>query len=128
MDWQVIREHYPQQWLLLEAIKAHSTANKRVLEQLAVVGAFPDSVSAMRGYTELHREDPERELYVFHTSRDELDVTERQWLGNARWDALLAIDGSQLLLEQLADEALAEHRAGKTQPMVFTEDGRLVPG
>lgn len=78
MEWQVIRDNYPQQWLLLEAIKAHSTANKRILEQLAVIGVFPDSVSAMHGYTQLHREAPERELYVFHTSRAELDVTERQ--------------------------------------------------
>jgi hypothetical protein len=81
MEWHVIREHYPQQWLLLEAIKAHSQANKRVLEQLAVIGVFPDSVSAMQGYAQLHRGAPERELYVFHTSRAELDVTERQWLG-----------------------------------------------
>jgi hypothetical protein len=47
---------------------------------------------------------------------------------NARWDALLATDESQVLLEQLADEALAEYRAGKTKPMAFTDDGRLVPG
>ncbi len=33
MEWQAIREHYPQQWLLLEAIKAHSQANKRVLDR-----------------------------------------------------------------------------------------------
>lgn len=47
---------------------------------------------------------------------------------NARWDALLATDESQALLEQLADEALAEYRAGKTKPMAFTDDGRFVPG
>lgn len=47
---------------------------------------------------------------------------------NARWDALLATDESQALLERLADEALAELRAGKTKPMTFTDDGRLVPG
>ncbi len=27
MKWQEIRKHYPQQWLLVEAIKAHSEAN-----------------------------------------------------------------------------------------------------
>ncbi|MGD8794770.1 MAG: hypothetical protein PVF47_19630 [Anaerolineae bacterium] len=81
MQWQEIRKHYPQQWLLIEAIKAHSEADKRILEQLAVVGTFPDSVSAMKDYTRLHREAPERELYVFHTSRETLDITERQWLG-----------------------------------------------
>jgi hypothetical protein len=39
---------------------------------------------------------------------------------NARWDALLATDESQAVLERLADEAFAELRAGKTRPMVFT--------
>jgi len=78
MQWQEIRQYYPQQWLLLEAIKAHSEANKRILDQLAVVSIFPDSISAMDGYARLHRENPERELYVFHTSREALDITERR--------------------------------------------------
>jgi len=45
------------------------------------VGTFPDSVAAMQSYTQLHYEAPERELYVFHTSRKTLDITERRWLG-----------------------------------------------
>ena len=81
MKWHEIRTHYPQQWLLLEAIKAHSEANKRILEQLAIVGTFSDSSTALKGYQQLHHEAPERELYVFHTSRETLDVTERRWLG-----------------------------------------------
>lgn len=36
---------------------------------------------------------------------------------NAQWDALLATDEAQSLLEKLANEALAEHRAGKTKPL-----------
>ena len=81
MKWHEIRTHYPQRWLLVEAIKAHSEANKRILEQLAVVGTFPDSSTALKDYQQLHHEAPERELYVFHTSRETLDVTERRWLG-----------------------------------------------
>ena len=81
MQWQEIRQHYPKQWLLVEAIKAHSESDKRILEQLAVVGTFPDSVVAMKSYSQLHREAPERELYVFHTSREMLDIIERRWLG-----------------------------------------------
>jgi hypothetical protein len=85
MEWQEIRKHYPQQWLLVEAIKAHSEANVsgtyRILEQLAVVSTFPDSVAAMESYVQLRREAPERELYVFHTSRETLDIIERRWLG-----------------------------------------------
>jgi hypothetical protein len=81
MQWHEVRQRYPQQWLLVEAIKAHSEQNQRILEQLAVIAAYPDSVAAMQGYAQLHREAPDRELYVFHTSRATLEVEERYWLG-----------------------------------------------
>lgn len=81
MQWQEVRQTYPQQWLLIEAIKAHSEASKRVLDQLAVVSVFPDSTSALASYSQLHRDAPERELYVFHTSREQIEIAERTWLG-----------------------------------------------
>ncbi len=81
MQWNEIRNHYPHRWLLVEAIKAHSESGKRVLQQLAVVSTFPDSAAAMRAYVQLHRQSPERELYVLHTDREKIDITERRWLG-----------------------------------------------
>ncbi len=81
MNWQEIRLHYPKQWLLVEAIKAHSEANKRILDQLAVINVFADSISAMKSYAQIHREAPTRELYVLHTSREALNIQERIWLG-----------------------------------------------
>jgi hypothetical protein len=77
--WIEIRHHYPHQWLLVEAIKAHSEANKRILEELAVVDTFSDSVVAMQRYIQLHRAAPERELYGLHTDREKLEIRERQW-------------------------------------------------
>ena len=35
----------------------------------------------MKGYLQLHHQSPERELYVLHTDREVLDITERRWLG-----------------------------------------------
>jgi hypothetical protein len=81
MNWNQICAHYPHQWLLIEAIKAHSEADQRILEELAVIDAYPDSVAAMQSYTRLHREAPGRELYVAHTDRTELQITERRWMG-----------------------------------------------
>ena len=81
MQWQEIRGHFPQQWLLLEAVKAHSEGDQRILDQLAVLDAFPDSATALSDYARIHRDIPQRELYVFHTSRDTLDILERQGLG-----------------------------------------------
>lgn len=47
---------------------------------------------------------------------------------NKQWDELFVTEEAQLLLNKLADEALAEHRAGKTKPMAFRTEGRIVPG
>ena len=81
MKWQEIRQQYPHQWLLVEALQAYSDAGKRILSQLSVVGIYPDSPTTMTSYTNIHRQSPSRELYVLHTDRTELDIRERQWLG-----------------------------------------------
>jgi hypothetical protein len=59
---------------------------------------------------------------------DEDESEEEIAAENARWDALLATDESQRLLERMADEAWAEIQAGHAVPMVFTEDGEIAPG
>jgi len=81
MTWSDIRDHYPSQWLLVEALEAHSQAGKRIIEDMAVVGLYPDSVTAMKDYQKRHREAPQREFLVLHTDREDLDITERRWLG-----------------------------------------------
>ena len=81
MNWNQSRVQYPHQWLLIEAIRAHTETDQRILDDLAVIGVYPDSVAAMRGYVRLHQDAPERELYVAHTDRTELHITERRWLG-----------------------------------------------
>jgi len=81
MVWKEIRNHYPSQWLLVEAIKAHTESDKRILEELSVISIFPDSTPAMKAYMKLHRESPKRELYVLHTDREEIDITEQRWVG-----------------------------------------------
>lgn len=81
MTWPEIRLQYPHQWLLVEAIQAHSQCGRRLLDELAVVDRYTDGGAAMRGYLDLHRGSPSRELYVLHTDRKDLDIEERFWLG-----------------------------------------------
>jgi hypothetical protein len=81
MNWDQIRIANPQQWLLVEATRAHSEGTQRVVEDMDIVERFPDSAKALQRYSQLHRQAPDRELYVFHTSRERLDITERQWMG-----------------------------------------------
>lgn len=82
--WEEIRRQFPRQWLLVEAIAAHSSRGKRVLEDIAVLDAFQEAGTAMKSYQEMHRRSPQRELYVVHTDREMLDITEVDWLGLRR--------------------------------------------
>lgn len=71
----------------------------------------------------------EFELFNKEEQRKEDASTENATLtDDARWDILLASDESQNLLDQLADEVLAEIQAGQSRPMIFTEDGEIAPG
>ena len=85
MDWAEIRMTYPDQWLVIEALEAHTASdNLRRLDRLAVIETCQNGDAAMRKYRQLHLEHPERELYFVHTSRVELDIRERHWVGIRR--------------------------------------------
>ena len=81
MKWIEIREKFPRQWLLVETTGARSEGDRRILETLAVLASFSDSTDAFNAYKQRHRETPDRELYVLHTDREQLDVKERAWMG-----------------------------------------------
>jgi len=59
---------------------------------------------------------------------DEAETEEAIRASEEKWDALFAREDAQRLMEQMADEALEEYRAGRTRPIVFTEDGEIAPG
>ena len=94
MKWSKVRQAYPDQWLVVEALEAQTMADsRRQIERLAVIEPCSDGSSAMQSYRRLHQQYPEREFYFVHTSREELDIRERQWLGIRRADALSASGG-----------------------------------
>lgn len=90
MRWMEVRKAYPDQWLVIEAVQAHSEDDRRILDKIAVVEACADGAAALQSYRKLHQAYPEREYYYVHTSRAELDIRERQWLGIRRGHAPVA--------------------------------------
>ena len=91
MLWREVRKAYPNQWLIVEALEAQTVAgNRRQLGRLAVIESCPDGNTAFQRYRRLHQEYPAREFYFVHTSREKLDIRERQWLGIRRGDAARA--------------------------------------
>jgi hypothetical protein len=81
MRWSDVRAAYPNQWLVIEALEAHTTGNRRILDRIAVVDVCQDGRETMKRYGELHRQHPQREFCFVHTVNVELDIEERRWMG-----------------------------------------------
>ncbi|MDM8526995.1 hypothetical protein QUF58_02180 [Anaerolineales bacterium HSG24] len=77
MIWQKVRQCYPVQWLVIEALEAHTTIdNQRQLDRIAVIETCSDGQAAMQVYRQLHQQFPHREFYFVHTKRDNLNIQE----------------------------------------------------
>lgn len=81
MRWPDIRKTYPDQWLVIEALEAHTEDGERILDRLMVIETCPDGAAAFQSYRRLHQEYPQREFYFVSTRRETLTIHERQWLG-----------------------------------------------
>jgi len=55
MQWSEIRAAYPDQWLVIEALEAHSENNRRIFDRIALVEACAEGRAAMKRYGQLHR-------------------------------------------------------------------------
>jgi hypothetical protein len=83
MKWIDVKKNYASSWLLIEAIEAHTEGENRIVDKIAVIDSFQEksSKSALLRYLELHRDFPEREFYVVHSDRENLDIKEQKWAG-----------------------------------------------
>lgn len=84
VKWEQVREQYPEQWVLVEAIAAHSRNSIRYLDELSVISYFTDSTLAWKEYKKLHLAEPTREYYIFHTDHKIIEVTEQKFIGVRR--------------------------------------------
>lgn len=81
MKWEEITLLHPDRFVLIEAIQASSSNHIRQLEDMAVIQDYDDAREAWGGYKQLHKRHPNRELYVFHTSRNDVEVVEEFFSG-----------------------------------------------
>ncbi|NRY63763.1 hypothetical protein [Clostridium beijerinckii] len=81
MKWNEARKIYPNKWILFEAIEAYSKEGKRIVEELSVINAYDQGKDALREYSDKHKKDKSREMYVYSTKNKELFIEERNWIG-----------------------------------------------
>jgi hypothetical protein len=51
-----VRVAHPDQWLVVEALDAHSENDQRVVDRVAVIDVCPDGRTSMKRYAELRRD------------------------------------------------------------------------
>ncbi len=81
MKWSEVRENHPNKWILFEAVEAHSKDGQRIIEDLAILNVFDGGREALEEYSEKHKKDKSREMYVYSTKNKELKIEERNWIG-----------------------------------------------
>ena len=81
MKWIEIRKQYPNKFILVEALKAYSYGEKRYIEDMTVVSYYNDAKKAWEEYKILSNDSPEREFYIFHTSKETIEVVEQTFTG-----------------------------------------------
>ena len=81
MLWPEVRAAHPDQWLVIEALDAHSKNDRRIFDRIAVIEVCTDGRATMKRYRELRRQHPHREFCFVHTSVVDLEIEERLWLG-----------------------------------------------
>lgn len=81
MQWSDVRKAYPEQWLVIEALEAHSARAHRIFDRVAVLEHCADGRAAMKRCNELQRAHPDREFCFVHTEMPTLEIEERRWVG-----------------------------------------------
>jgi len=81
MNWDEIKKQYPEKLVLVEAIKAFSGDNKRHIEEMTVVASYDDIKKAWENYKKLRKDFSNREFYIFHTSKEKIEVLEQPFGG-----------------------------------------------
>jgi len=80
MDWITVRGHHPDKWVLVEALSSQSDGHKRYIDNM-VISDFANPKEAWNEYKKLHLSDPSRELYVFYTKNESIEVIEQFFYG-----------------------------------------------
>jgi hypothetical protein len=82
MQWAEVRQAYPNEWFIIEALEAETApTHQRNLKRIAVIERCSDADTALKNYRRVHQLYPFREFYFVHSSREVLDIREQSWVG-----------------------------------------------
>lgn len=81
MDWNLVREQFPNKFVLVEALSTTSKNKIRTVDEMSIISTYDDNMDAWNAYKRTHTENPDKEIYVFHTSKEKPEVIEKFFIG-----------------------------------------------
>jgi len=81
MRWSEVCRQYPDQIVLVEALETTSRNNIRTVEEMSILSNFDDDIVAWQEYKKIHKSNPDKELYILHTSKEKAEVIEQFFVG-----------------------------------------------
>ncbi|GGF92809.1 hypothetical protein [Paenibacillus aceti] len=76
MKWTNIREICPNRWVLVEALATQSNNQKRTIDEMSLIAEYGNPIHAWSSYRKFHSSDPAREIYVFYTGNEFIELIE----------------------------------------------------
>ena len=69
MLWQEVRETYPKQYVLVQALKSHTEGNKKYVDEVVIIRLIRDAQEATKEL--LHAKGNQ---FVYHTSKEQIVI------------------------------------------------------
>lgn len=80
MKWDEVRKRYPNSGVLVEALSAYSKENKRIITEMLVLEESNSPHVLWGKYKQLRSKYSNKEIYIFHTSKNQIEVEEQPFL------------------------------------------------
>jgi hypothetical protein len=85
MKWQDVREKFPNEWVLMEALDSHSEDGYWIVEEMSVVDNFGDDGNGTwKAQNELLKKYPQRQFFFYHTGNEEIVIEQLNFRTFAR--------------------------------------------
>ncbi|MBE1553365.1 hypothetical protein [Sporosarcina limicola] len=73
MKWQEVREIFPDQYVLLSILDSHSTKNKKIVDEVALIRPIEGAEEATKALM-----NAEKNTIVYHTKNEQIVVEIRR--------------------------------------------------
>jgi hypothetical protein len=77
MKWQEVRQHFPNQWLLVQAMETRSEGGYCYWERVMVLEKFSNGSEALKGLNAYLKSHAPHDVFIFHTAREQLKLEEK---------------------------------------------------